>query len=258
MWFAPRLTRRRERYDSLTQESADLNELVALASDDGELDEVAESVTTLKRELDRLQEEALFSGEYDPGDAVVSIHAGEGGTDAQDWAEMVLRMYLRWAEGRGFKTELLEASPGEEAGLKDLRMVRVSARAPGIRIAPMPETPFAPEIPHAEVTYEDVWVPEPAVLPGSGWTRWARPFRTLEDTHVHAALLAYLVKVGRRAGWDKAVLERLLAAVAAAREVCGLPWDSPAVRNRSTQGRVRVGRRPTPSGAAGGGRAGPY
>jgi peptide chain release factor 2 len=113
-----RLTRRRERYDRLTQESADLNELVTLASDDGELDEVAESVASLKRELDRLQEEALFSGEYDPGDAVVSIHAGEGGTDAQDWAEMLLRMYLRWAEGRRFKTELLEASPGEEAGLK--------------------------------------------------------------------------------------------------------------------------------------------
>ncbi len=105
-----RLTRRRERYDSLTQESADLNELIALASDDGELDEVAESVAGLKLELDRLQEEALFSGEYDPGDAVVSIHAGEGGTDAQDWGEMLLRMYLRWAEGRRFKTELLEAS----------------------------------------------------------------------------------------------------------------------------------------------------
>jgi len=127
-----RLTRRRERYDRLTQESADLNELVTLASDDGELDEVAESVAGLKRELDLLQEEALFSGEYDPGDAVVSIHAGEGGTDAQDWAEMLLRMYLRWAEGRRFKTELLEASPGEEAGLKSATFTVTGENAYGV------------------------------------------------------------------------------------------------------------------------------
>jgi len=127
-----RLTRRRERYDRLTQEAADLSELVTLASDDGELDEVAESVADLKRELDRLQEEALFSGEYDPGDAVVSIHAGEGGTDAQDWAEMLLRMYLRWAEGRRFKTELLEASPGEEAGLKSATFTVTGENAYGV------------------------------------------------------------------------------------------------------------------------------
>jgi peptide chain release factor 2 len=68
---------------------------------------VAQNVSTLRHELDRLQEEALFGGEYDAGDAVVSIHAGEGGTDAQDWAEMLLRMYLRWAEARGYKTEVL-------------------------------------------------------------------------------------------------------------------------------------------------------
>ena len=66
----------------------------------------------------RLQEEALFTGEYDTGPAVVGVHAGAGGTDSQDWAEMLLRMYLRWAEARGFKTEILEATPGEEAGLK--------------------------------------------------------------------------------------------------------------------------------------------
>ena len=127
-----RLTRRRERYDALTGEAADLKELAALASEDGELDEVAESVATLKRELDRLQVEALFSGEYDSGDAVVSIHAGEGGTDAQDWAEMLLRMYLRWSESRGFKTELLEASPGEEAGLKSATFTVAGENAYGV------------------------------------------------------------------------------------------------------------------------------
>ena len=127
-----RLTRRRERYDALTSEAADLNELAVLASEDGELDEVAENVATLRRELDRLQEEALFSGEYDSGDAVVSIHAGEGGTDAQDWAEMLLRMYLRWAEARGFKTEVLEASPGEEAGLKSATFTVAGENAYGV------------------------------------------------------------------------------------------------------------------------------
>jgi len=127
-----RLARRRERYDNLTQEASDLGELAALAAEDGDLDEVAENVTTLKGELDRLQEEALFSGEYDAGDAVVSIHAGEGGTDAQDWAEMLLRMYLRWAEARGFKTELLEASPGEEAGLKSATFTVSGENAYGV------------------------------------------------------------------------------------------------------------------------------
>ena len=113
-----RLARRLERYGQLSGDAADLEELVGLASDDGELDEVEESVLALRRELDRLQEESLFTGEYDAGDAVVSIHAGTGGTDAQDWTEILLRMYLRWAETRGFRTELLEVSPGEEAGLK--------------------------------------------------------------------------------------------------------------------------------------------
>jgi len=111
-----RLTRRLERYRRLTQEYQDAQELLAM---DGEMaDEIAASVAPLRQELDRLQEDALFSGEYDAGDALVTLHAGTGGTDAQDWAEILLRMYLRWAQARGFQTELLEASPGEEAGLK--------------------------------------------------------------------------------------------------------------------------------------------
>jgi peptide chain release factor 2 len=113
-----RLSRRLDRYEELSGEAADLAELVGLASDDGELDEVEQSVLALRAQLDRLQEDSLFSGEYDPGGAVVSIHAGTGGTDAQDWAEILLRMYLRWADSRGFKTGLIEVSAGEEAGLK--------------------------------------------------------------------------------------------------------------------------------------------
>jgi peptide chain release factor 2 len=81
-------------------------------------DEIAAGLEPVRAELARLQEEALFNGEYDGSDAVVTVVAGEGGTDSQDWAEMLLRMYLRWAEDRGLGAELVEASPGEEAGLK--------------------------------------------------------------------------------------------------------------------------------------------
>jgi peptide chain release factor 2 len=111
-----RLSRRLERYRQLQRDYEDASELLSL---DGELEsEIRTQIVPLQRELERLQEEALFTGEYDAGDAVVTVQAGEGGTDAQDWAEMVLRMYLRWAERRGFRTEVLEASAGEEAGLK--------------------------------------------------------------------------------------------------------------------------------------------
>ena len=111
-----RLSRRLERYEKLRSEYEDARDLLAM---DGELGaEIAEELELLQRQLEQLQEEALFTGEYDAGDAVVTIHAGTGGTDAQDWAEILLRMYLRWASDRGFQTELLEASPGEEAGLK--------------------------------------------------------------------------------------------------------------------------------------------
>ncbi len=113
-----RLTRRLERYERLEREIGDLRELLELVSGDGELDEIATAIGPLQADLARLQEAALFRGEYDSGDAVVTIHSGTGGTDAQDWTEMLLRMYLRWAADRGFATELLEASPGEEAGLK--------------------------------------------------------------------------------------------------------------------------------------------
>ena len=127
-----RLNRRLERYDRLTAEADDLGELVALADADGELDEVDASATALKRELDRLQEDALFTGEYDAGDAVLEIQAGTGGTDAQDWAEILLRMYLRWASDRGFRTEVVEASPGEEAGLKSATVTVAGENAYGI------------------------------------------------------------------------------------------------------------------------------
>ena len=111
-----RVSRRLERYEALRREIDDASELLSL--EPGLEAEVAEQVVPVRDELARLQEEALFNGEYDVGDAVVTIAAGTGGTDAQDWAEILLRMYLRWTADRGLRTELIEASPGEEAGLK--------------------------------------------------------------------------------------------------------------------------------------------
>ncbi len=111
-----RLTRRLERYERLSREYEDAKELYTL---EPTLEaEVAEQLGPLEGELIGLQEDALFTGQYDAGDALLEIHAGTGGTDAQDWADMLLRMYQRWADERGFQTEMLEASPGEEAGLK--------------------------------------------------------------------------------------------------------------------------------------------
>jgi peptide chain release factor 2 len=125
-----RLTRRLERYQRLQREYDDATELLAM---DGELEnEIETSLQPIRRELERLQEDALFTGDYDAGDAVVTIHAGTGGTDAQDWTEVLLRMYLRWAEGRGFAVELIEASPGEEAGLKSATFTVRGENAYGI------------------------------------------------------------------------------------------------------------------------------
>ena len=125
-----RLTRRLERYDRLNRDYEDAKELLAL--DESLADEVTQSIVPLRRELERLQEDALFSGEYDAGDAVVTIQADAGGTDAQDWAEILLRMYLRWAEDRGFRTELLETSPGEEYGIKSATFTVKGDNAYGI------------------------------------------------------------------------------------------------------------------------------
>jgi peptide chain release factor 2 len=96
----------------------DVEDLVELGADPELAEEMEEQLADVERRLEHLEEQRLFSGRYDHGDALVTVNAGAGGTDAQDWAEMVLRMEMRWAEKRGFKVELLEASAGEEAGVK--------------------------------------------------------------------------------------------------------------------------------------------
>jgi peptide chain release factor 2 len=116
-----RASRKLEQFRSLRGDVEDLEGINELAAEDASLaDELTEQVDAVEAQLAELEEERLFSGPYDTGDALVTVNAGAGGTDAQDWAEMVLRMLMRWAERRGFDVELLEASPGEEAGIKSV------------------------------------------------------------------------------------------------------------------------------------------
>jgi peptide chain release factor 2 len=114
-----RATRKIETYGTLASDVEDLEGLSELAEEDEDMAaEFEETLASVERRLEALEEERLFTGRYDSGDALVTINAGAGGTDAQDWAEMVLRMMMRWAERRQFDVELLEASAGEEAGIK--------------------------------------------------------------------------------------------------------------------------------------------
>jgi peptide chain release factor 2 len=95
-----------------------LAELLEEEPDEGMQAEIVESLARVEEEVEQLQFALMLSGEHDERDAIVSIHAGSGGVDAQDWAEMLLRMYLRWAERHNFKTEIYEYNEGEEAGIK--------------------------------------------------------------------------------------------------------------------------------------------
>ncbi len=114
-----RTTRKLESFRALESEVEDLGGLAELAAEDESMGaELEEQIAAIERRMGELEEQRLFGGRYDAGDAAVTVHSGAGGTDSQDWAEMLLRMYLRWAQKRGFEVEMAEASPGEEAGLK--------------------------------------------------------------------------------------------------------------------------------------------
>jgi peptide chain release factor 2 len=111
------LRTRVDRWDGFIKRADDLAELVAL--DDASLSKDLDSeFTTLRDEVDKASLEAQLSGPYDERDAVLAISAGVGGTDAADWAQMLVRMYLRWAERRGYKAEVIETTPGDEAGIR--------------------------------------------------------------------------------------------------------------------------------------------
>ncbi|OWY61514.1 peptide chain release factor 2, partial [cyanobacterium TDX16] len=109
-----------EAYDGLAgglDDAETLFELGQEEADDSVEAEVQASLAELSSRLDELELRSLFSGDHDDSDAICEVHSGAGGTDSQDWAEMLLRMYLRWAERRGFKVELEEVSAGQEAGI---------------------------------------------------------------------------------------------------------------------------------------------
>ncbi len=99
-------------------ETQELLDLAAAEDDEDTIEAVLADLEELEQKLTELEFRRMFSGELDASNAFLDIQAGSGGTEAQDWAEMLLRMYLRWGERRGFKTELIEASPGEVAGIK--------------------------------------------------------------------------------------------------------------------------------------------
>jgi peptide chain release factor 2 len=106
--------------DGLQSRIADAETLFELGREEGDdsvEDEIADAIAKASSELDQLELRALFSGEHDERDAICEIHSGAGGTDAQDWAEMLLRMYTRWAQRRGFGFEVDEVQEGQEAGI---------------------------------------------------------------------------------------------------------------------------------------------
>jgi peptide chain release factor 2 len=123
-----------ERQHRLERELEDNFALAELAEEEGEdatLAEAEAALAALKGQLARLQLESLLSGEADANDCFLEVHAGAGGTESQDWAEMLLRMYMRWAEAHGYKLEWIEESPGEEAGVKSATIRIIGQNAYG-------------------------------------------------------------------------------------------------------------------------------
>ena len=110
-----------QRWRGLEEKVNDIAELISLAEDDASLEsEIQSEIEAVASRLDELEFQLAFSDEYDARNAILAIHAGAGGTESQDWAEMLMRMYLRWAERHGYKAEVLDTSPGEEAGIKSV------------------------------------------------------------------------------------------------------------------------------------------
>ncbi len=108
-----------EKWRGLEGKIAEIAELIPLAEEDASLKaEIEAEIEKISSRLEELELEMAFGSEYDARNAILAIHAGAGGTESQDWAQMLLRMYLRWAERRGYQAEILDISPGEEAGIK--------------------------------------------------------------------------------------------------------------------------------------------
>jgi peptide chain release factor 2 len=115
-----------ERYERLHKEIEGLPGLLDMAASEGDDDmvaEVAAQVPDLEKGVREMEVQRMLSGSGDDSDAIVTIHPGAGGVDAQDWAEMLMRMYIRWSEGHDYKVEIVDQQPGEEAGIKDVSFI---------------------------------------------------------------------------------------------------------------------------------------
>jgi peptide chain release factor 2 len=124
-----------ERIAARTEDARVLWDLAVAEQDEAALAEAGAEIESLDDEIDSLEVVAVLGGEFDDHPAIVEIHAGEGGTDAQDWAEMLLRMYLRWTERRNLEAELVGLTPGEEAGLKSVTITVEGRHAYGLLVA---------------------------------------------------------------------------------------------------------------------------
>ncbi len=123
-----------DRYENLKQTWDDLKTLndLGLEEDDGSvIPEISQGILDLKEGLYKLKLETLLTGQYDKNNAILTLHAGAGGTEAQDWVEMLLRMYTRWSESRGFEARILDILPGDEAGIKSVTIMVTGENAYG-------------------------------------------------------------------------------------------------------------------------------
>lgn len=128
------LKSKKEKYDAVYKKWEDLTALCELGDemeDTSVIEELAEGIAELDNEMENLKLEALLSGPYDKNNAIMTLHAGAGGTEAHDWAEMLLRMYEHWAERRGFSVKLLDCLDGEEAGIKSATLLLEGENAYG-------------------------------------------------------------------------------------------------------------------------------
>ncbi|HVF98878.1 MAG TPA: PCRF domain-containing protein, partial [Chloroflexia bacterium] len=115
-----------DRWRGLAQRALDMDELLQLATEEGDESivlEVAGDAARMLTELDRIELSLMLSGPHDASNGILSVYAREGGTEAQDWAQMLMRMYLRWAEQRGYTTEVLDHTEGDEAGIKSVTIL---------------------------------------------------------------------------------------------------------------------------------------
>ncbi|WP_224247813.1 acyl-CoA dehydrogenase family protein [Hyalangium gracile] len=167
---------------------------------------------------------ATEAGGAHPSAIQTRLSGGEGGPLRLSGAKNFVTL------GTAAETLFVVASEGQdEQGRNRLRVVMIDSRREGVHLNELPPTPFVPEVPHAELELRDVAVSPEEVLPGDGYTRYLKPFRTTEDCHVHAALLGWLLQVGRRSGWPERVQDEALALAVTMRGLAQAEPSSPAV-----------------------------